>query len=125
MTLIREAGWPVFLVIAFGALSLVQSIRYALAPRTDGTRAIKYSMLAMFIAAAFGVVVGVQVSARYIGGVEESQRLVVFLCGLRESLQSMALATAVGLVDAVLLLAGVWRMGPRVEGGVHAMPAHS
>jgi hypothetical protein len=125
MDMIREAGWPVYIVLAFGGLSIVTSLRYAAAPRPDGARLVKYALLAMFVAATMGVVLGVQMSAKYIGDVEQPERLRVFLCGLRESLQNMALASAIGTFDAALLLVGVWRLGPRVEGGAHAMPAQS
>jgi hypothetical protein len=120
---VHEAGWPVYLVIAFGAVSLVAAARHAMAPRPGGLRLVAASGIAMIIGGLIGLVFGLERSIEYIREIEQSQRLTVFLYGLRESMLSLGLALAVGMVEAALLTISAWRLGPRAEGGAHAVPA--
>src|SRR5438477_519650 len=50
MQIIHEAGWPIYLVIAFGAISLVSSLRFAVAPRPGGARLLGASAVLLLAA---------------------------------------------------------------------------
>lgn len=105
---IREAGWPIFLVLALGTASLGVAIRYAL----DGQRELWVVIVGLGVATllvgAFGTALGIQASARYIGDVLPERRW-IFVLGVQESLHNLTAALAFAIVDALLLTRGAWR----------------
>src|SRR5262249_53074217 len=96
---IREAGWPIFPIGISGVVSLVAAMRYAESPRRElFGRAVGLTITTLILG-LLGTVLGVQMSARYIGEIPEKW---IFLIGLKESLNnlvaSLVFATIVSLV---------------------------
>ena len=117
---IREAGWPIYLVILFAAVSIPQAIKCVVLPRANA-RLFAASALAMFTAALVGLFFGLDATLCGCEHVEEARRIVFFLKGLHESMRSLELALAVGTIEAALFTAGQWRA--RAGGAGGAMPA--
>jgi hypothetical protein len=107
--MIREAGWPIYLVLAFGAPSLLMALRYALGGTRDELRWAVGAAAATLLCGLLGTVLGVERSIEFIRQVEESQRLTVFLIGLRESLHNTTVGLGLGAADAALVVLGLYR----------------
>src|SRR5439155_7808136 len=105
------------------AISLVSSLRFAVAPRPGGARLLGASALAMAIGGMIGLVFGLEHCLRHLPEVEQPRQFIIFALGLGEAMLSLGLALAVGFADAVLYTVGVWRSTPRAAGGSAAMPA--
>jgi hypothetical protein len=122
--IIREAGWPVYFVIASSLVSLFLAARWARSPRPGGARVLGASALVVAGCAIMGFLFGLEASLGAIGGIEERLRTLVFLYGFGESLHNVSLAALVLTVDAALYFVGCARLG-RASGGASAtaMPA--
>lgn len=108
VTFIHEAGWPAFVVLAFGLSSLFFSLRYAMLPRADTFALVVGFATATVIFGALGTVLGIQMSAHYIGDVAADRRW-IFLVGLRESLNNLVIALVLVALDTLAITAGAVR----------------
>ena len=99
---IREAGWGIFPVMFFGALSLGVSVQYVRTRRGDLLALLCGLSVLTLLAGALGTVTGLQASANYIGNVELDEKW-VFLIGLRESLNNAVASLVIVGVDAMLV----------------------
>lgn len=105
---IREAGWGIWPIAIFGAVSLFLALRYAIAPRRELLPLIIGFAVATVIAGLLGTVTGVQHSANHIMEVEVDRRW-IFLLGLRESLNNMVAALVITTLTALAATAGSYR----------------
>jgi hypothetical protein len=115
MDFIRDAGWGIWPVLGFGGWALVVAIRHAVAPRDGGMRTLVLLLALTGVAGVFGTVLGVQLSAEHIGEVDPDKRW-IFLLGLRESLNNLVAALALGAASLVAVLAGHLRTPPSSAG---------
>ena len=75
MEFIREAGFGIFFVIAFGGASLAVALRHALAPRRDRLALVVGFAVLTLLAGLMGTVTGVQVSASAYGAAHTLQEI--------------------------------------------------
>ena len=110
MDILREAGFPVYFVLALGAWSLVQAWRFRLG-KIDGV-ALAGPLIATMIVGALATAWGVQLS---FGGVprlpDPSQQHWVAYLGIKEALYNFDLACALSAA-AVLLGTTARRTSP-------------
>jgi hypothetical protein len=117
MDFIHEAGWGIFPVLIFGALSLLIAVQYVRTRRSDVLALLCALAVLTLLAGALGTTTGLQVSARYIGNVALDEKW-IFLVGLRESLNNATAALIIVAVDAMLVCLAMARaLGspPRAE----------
>lgn len=105
MHVIREAGWPIFPILAFGIASLVAGWRYARSGRRDLVPLVVGLGAATLILGFIGTALGLQISASHIGELPPDQRW-IFLIGMKESLHNLTVAATFTLGDIVLVMAG-------------------
>jgi hypothetical protein len=105
MDVIREAGWPIFPILAFGLASLVAGWRYARSGRRELVPLVVGLGAATLLLGIIGTALGVQLSASHIGQVPPADRW-IFLIGLKESLHNLTVAATFALGDVVLLMTG-------------------
>lgn len=105
---IREAGWGIYPVILFGAISLAVALRYALLPKRELLPLVIGFSVATIIAGALGTTTGLQATANYVAQTASTDRW-LFVVGLRESLNNMDAALFVATLDALLATIGAYR----------------
>jgi hypothetical protein len=115
MDFVREAGFGIWLVFAFGGLSLAAAARYAAAPRREHLPVIVGFAVATLLAGALGTVTGIQLSARHVGELAAGERW-IFLIGLAESLHALVVALVIACADALLATVGAHRLA-RADAG--------
>jgi hypothetical protein len=108
LQMIREAGWPIYIVLVLGAASLGAAFRYARDGKAELSGVVLGLGAATLLAGAFGTILGVMKSIEYIGQVAPEQRWIV-LIGLKESLGNLGMALLFTIADALLLTRGQWR----------------
>lgn len=106
---IREAGWPVYFVIAFGAAALVCAVRHAMAPRRGQMPAIVGFAVLTLLWGAFGTAVGLQHSISGIPDADPAERWIVWV-GLREALNNFSLALLIDIGVALAATVGARRL---------------
>lgn len=106
---IREAGWGIYPVMLFGAVSLIVSLRYAIAPAREILPLVIGFGVATIIAGALGTTTGLQATASFVARTQADERW-LFVVGLRESLNNMDAALLVAAVDALLGTIGAYRL---------------
>ena len=106
---IREAGWGIYPVMLFGAVSLIVSLRYAIAPARELLPLVIGFGVATIIAGALGTTTGLQATASFVARTQADERW-LFVVGLRESLNNMDAALLVAAVDALLGTIGAYRL---------------
>ncbi len=99
MTFIREAGWPIFPVIALGIASVFFSYGYMKHRSRDALALACSLVVATLIMGVLGTVLGVQRSAEFITQTPERW---IFLVGLKESLYNLAVGLLFALADALM-----------------------
>jgi hypothetical protein len=108
MEFVREAGFGILLVMAFGGASLVVSFRYALAPKRELLALVVGFATLTLLAGLIGAVTGIQRSASgYATATPPVSTL--FLVGLRESLNNVVASLVIVSLDAMLATAGAYR----------------
>jgi hypothetical protein len=111
---IREGGWPMFPILALGVAALLAGLRHAVYPQRSLRPLVIGLAVSTVVMGLFGTALGIQQSARYIGDVPPEQRF-IFLIGLAESLNCLAIALAFTLPAAFLGTLGAFRMARRLE----------
>ena len=109
MDFIREAGWGIYPVMLFGALSLAVALRYAIAPSRELLPLVIGFGVATVIAGALGTATGLQATASFVAQTGADQRG-LFVVGLKESLNNMDAALLVAAIDALLGTIGAYRL---------------
>jgi hypothetical protein len=105
--IIVEGGWGMYPVLAFGAVSLLVSLRYALAPRRDWLPLIVGFATVTVLAGVLGAFRGVQTGIAHLdpnAPVDAWQQL----SNLRESLHNVVVALVIATVDALLATVGTY-----------------
>ena len=109
MEYIREAGWPVFLVLALGITALTVAVRYAVTPQRGVLTLIVGLGVASLLMAAFGTAVGLDTSIDGITRVEPERRWIV-LIGLKESMRNIEFALLLAVPTALCATVGAYRL---------------
>jgi hypothetical protein len=111
---IREAGWPIYPILALGGAALVLSLKYAAFPQRS-LRALVLGILgASLVMGVLGSILGLQHSIEGLHDLPPDERWIVFM-GLRESLQCAVMSLTMALPTALALGAGSHRLGRRLE----------
>ena len=121
LTFIREAGFPIWFVLAFGAASLFCAAEYVRSARLPTLYAVCGLALCTLLAGTLGAAVGLQASVQTIHAIDAKW---LFLVGLRESLNNLVIALCVVLVDALVITLRLCWAGPtrRGDAALGAMP---
>ncbi|MBK8170471.1 MAG: hypothetical protein IPK60_09010 [Sandaracinaceae bacterium] len=106
---IREAGWGIYPVLLFGAISFAVAIRYAVAPKSELLPLVIGFGVATIIAGALGTTTGLQATATYVANTGEANRW-IFVEGLRESLNNMDAALLIAALNALAATVGSYRL---------------
>ncbi|MFO0554781.1 MAG: hypothetical protein U0271_40765 [Polyangiaceae bacterium] len=104
----HAGGFGMFPTALFGLLLLVTSLRYAVTPERRFVPSLKAMGTLTVASGAFGFVMGVIKSLSLLGQVEPDRRW-IWLVGLGESLNNLALAFGVVMLAAMLTTAGAMR----------------
>ena len=107
--IIREGGWPMYPVMAFGFTALGLSIKHALTPQRSLMPLIIGVAIACLLTGVFGTTVGLQHSIHYIMKLPPDQRWIVAV-GLREALNCFATALLLTLPTVLFTMAGAHRI---------------
>lgn len=115
-TLIREAGFPVFFLLAIGALAMVFAVRFATAP----TQRMFWTALAMSAATLLTSINGIFAALAMVGHHApeylqrhpESSLGEVVLLGFGESMAPGILGFTILSLIALILALGVYRQNP-------------
>ncbi|HYJ08733.1 MAG TPA: hypothetical protein VEX18_06980 [Polyangiaceae bacterium] len=115
-TLIREGGFPMFFLLAFGLSALALAVRFAVAPSQRALRA----ALALSAATAFTAITGICAAFAAVGHQApdylkrhpESSLAEVVLLGIGESMSPGILGFTMLSLIAIVLALGVWRQNP-------------
>lgn len=108
MHFIREAGWPIILVLGFGGASLAAAVRYRRTLDRELFSLMIGLAIATLILGVLGTALGVQLSARHIHEVAPGEKW-IFLLGLKESLNNLVAALVIVCVDTLIATSGAWR----------------
>jgi hypothetical protein len=103
-----EAGWPVWPVLLFGAVTLTLAISHALKPRPEKLPLIIGFGIASVILGCLGTVLGIQLSIQGLAQLQESQRWILAL-GVRESLQNLVVALLFAAASTLATTIGSYR----------------
>jgi hypothetical protein len=115
-TLIREGGFPMFFLLAFGLGALAFAVRFAVAP---SQRALK-TTLSLSAATLFTAVTGICAAFAAVGHQApdylkrhpESTLAEVVLLGIGESMSPGILGFTMLSLIALIVALGVWRQNP-------------
>ncbi|HEX8953099.1 MAG TPA: hypothetical protein VF945_14690 [Polyangia bacterium] len=110
MDLIREAGFPVWLVLALGSYALVQAVRWRLRAAEAGelVGAVAATLLAGVLATAWGAQLAFN-GLRQLP--DPAQQGWIAWVGIKEALYNLDLACGFGLVAALVATVGRRRDG--------------
>ncbi len=108
MNFVREAGWPIFLVLVPGLLSLLVASSYAGRP-SPGKRALLIGLsLSTVMAGCLGTVLGIQLTVHAASEVAAAERW-IFLVGLKESLNNLVAALVLSGTATLAATIGSYR----------------
>jgi hypothetical protein len=115
-TLVREGGFQVFFLLAFGLLAMIFAVRFAIAPSRRVLRTCLCLCAATALTAINGIfaafsAVGHQ-APEYVKSHPGSTLAEVTLLGLGESMSPGILGFTVLSLIALILALGVWRDNP-------------
>ena len=111
---IREAGWPIYPVLALGLSGIAVAVRHALVPQRSLRPLAGGLLAAAVIMGLLGFVVGYQHSVRGIEDGSPDVRWLV-LVGSREALNCLVGGLSCALVGALALTVGSYKMARRLE----------
>ena len=115
-TLIREGGFPMFFLLAFGLGALAFAVRFAVAPSQRALR----TAAALSAATAFTAITGICAAFAAVGHQApdylkrhpESTLAEVVLLGIGESMSPGILGFTMLSLIALIVALGVWRQNP-------------
>ncbi len=103
MDIIREAGWPIWVVLALGTLSLVQAVRHRQgAPGSDVTGAIAATILVGLSATLWGI----RLSINAVPEAPDDAMLWLVVRGAKESFGNLIVAGVLGAAAALVATVG-------------------
>ena len=105
---VQESGPVLFPVLLFGAIALLGAMRYFRNPMRELLSLAVGATAATCVMGILGTVQGLQKAARYIAEVPAEDRW-IFLIGLRESLNTTAVALFFGVLVSITLTLGAYR----------------
>lgn len=105
---IKEAGWGIYPILAFGLTMLGIALWHALAPAARRITLVLGFGAATLLSGVLGTVVGLQHSVLHIRNLPADDRW-VFLIGLRESLNCMVAALMLTIFAGLLATYGSYR----------------
>lgn len=114
--LIKEAGWGIWPVLAFGGVALGLALHHACSPRRSVLQLVVGFALATGLAGCLGTFTGVQRSAEFVQRAHSGSPL-LFLLGLKESLSCVVAAFVLVTVVCLLTTVGSYRLVRREEQG--------
>lgn len=110
--LIREGGFPMFFLLAFGLAALASSVRFAVAPSQRALR----TTLALSAATCCTTITGVCAALRVVGHhapeFPETSLAVVVMLGIAESLSPAILGFVMLSLISLIVALGVYRQSP-------------
>jgi hypothetical protein len=109
MNFIREAGWGIYPVLAFGVAGLVVAAQQLKGHDAKRTVTVLWLMALTTMAGVLGTATGMQASSRFI---HETPKKWIWLVGLQESLNNMV-AAGVLVVLAMLVMLAAHVRAPR------------
>jgi hypothetical protein len=111
---LREAGWPIYPILALGLSGLVLSLRYSLFPQRS-LRSLTLGLLAATVVmGVLGMVLGLQHSAEAIPGAPPDMKW-IFLIGFKEAANCLDGALLCVLPASLAMGVGSWKIGKRLE----------
>jgi hypothetical protein len=108
---IREAGWGIYPVMAFGLSAVIVAVRQIVSPKAGRVTTASWLMGLTAVAGVLGTATGVQMSARYIHELVVDEKWIFFV-GLMESLNNLVAAGVFIVLAMLALLAAHVRSGP-------------
>lgn len=125
---IEDAGYGIFPVFFFGGLALALGAHFLARPRSSTRSLVVGLSCATVLAGMLGTVAGLQTTARAIQSLSaapEAEFMRIFICGMRESLNSSFAALALAIVATLLATAGSFRLRRSQAGAPVAEPRSS
>ena len=92
----------------FGTLALALAVRHAVSPKSQLMPLIVGSTTASLFAGCLGLITGLMATVRYIEQAPEPKNI-IFLYGLGESLNNVALATFIAMLVSMAAAVGSFR----------------
>jgi hypothetical protein len=112
--IIREAGWPIYPILALGGAALVLSLKYAAFPQRSLRSLVSAILAASLVMGVLGTILGLQHSIEGLHDLPPDERWIVFM-GLRECLNCAVMALTLALPTVLALGAGSHRLRRRLE----------
>lgn len=120
---LREAGFAIVLVLAFGAVAVGLSLWHAVHPGRRLVPLIVGAGSATLLSGLLGVATGSQATFRAVLALGDAERWLV-LVGLRESLNNLVAALALLVLTTLLATVGAFRLAHGAGTGLVQRPAH-
>jgi hypothetical protein len=116
ITLMRDGGFPMFFLLAFGLAALAFAVRFAVAPSQRGLK----TAAALAAATGFTAITGVCAALAKVGKMApgivqrhpENTLGEIVLLGFAESLSPAILGSTMLSLVALIVALGVWRQNP-------------
>jgi hypothetical protein len=105
----RLGGWPMFVVLAFGLVTIVIALQYAMRPERRFVPLLVSLGVVTLLSGAAGFTAGLTKSLVAIEGLPDSMRW-IWLVGLGESLMNVVLALFLTVVAALAATVGAYRL---------------
>lgn len=105
---VKAGGYGMFPVMLLGAFAVGVAIWFAVRGNREVLALVVGASAATLLMGVLSTVIGIQVSARAIGGVEASERW-IFLLGLQESLNGVVAALAAVMIATMIATVGAYR----------------
>jgi hypothetical protein len=114
MGFIREAGWPIYPIMLFGAGALLAAVRHALVPQRSLVPLIVGLCVATLTMGVLGTALGVQHSVIGLVDADPSLRWLLMV-GMKEAMCCLDVSLLFVLVAALAGMTGSYRMATRIE----------
>jgi hypothetical protein len=102
-------GYPMWVTLLFGALSIGAAARYAVKPERRFVPLVLSLGSMTFLSGSFGFVQGVVLSLNGLGGVPADRRW-IWMLGVGESLVNVAFALGLVAVATLAMVIGAWKI---------------